>query len=109
MEIQGVIIKVLPEKSGEGKNGTWVSRSWVLETQEQYPQKICFEAFNKHFAINEGDDVTVSINIKSQEWEEKWYTKIDAWKVVFNNKAEAAPPPPPDNAASDTQTDDLPF
>lgn len=116
MEIQGIIKHVLPEKTGTGQNGVWVSQSWVLETQEQYPKMICFEAFNKHFNINEGDDVTISINIESREWESKWFTKISAWKVEFNSKAAdsgqtSAPASVPENSGTESpnETDDLPF
>ena len=45
MEISGKIIAVLPLQSGEGKNGPWRSQDYVLETQEQYPKKVCFNLF----------------------------------------------------------------
>jgi len=123
LKIEGKIIKVLPEKTGEGANGNWLVQSWVLEeTNTQYPKKVAFQAFNKHFTINEGDEVKVGINLESREYQEKWYTNVNAWKVDFLNKASQAdsnpaPDPIPDPAVAtetpqadlDDPGDDLPF
>ena len=38
MEIQGKIIDILPIQTGQGKNGTWRSQDYVLETADQYPK-----------------------------------------------------------------------
>jgi len=35
MEIQGKIIQVLPEQTGQGKNGPWKKNRFVVETQGQ--------------------------------------------------------------------------
>lgn len=99
MEITGKIIKVLPENSGEGKNGTWRSRDAVLETQEQYPRKVCFNLFGDkidQFKFEEGDLVTVHFDIDSREYNGRWYTNIRAWKVDSNDST------PQQNMASTT-------
>ena len=41
LEISGKLVKKMPEQTGEGRNGTWKKREFVIETEGQYPQKIC--------------------------------------------------------------------
>jgi Protein of unknown function (DUF3127). len=99
MEISGKIIAVLPLATGEGKNGTWRSQDYVLETPDQYPRKVCFNLFNdriEQYPMAIDDVVTVSFDIESREYNGRWYTSIRAWKVE-KKAAEAAgdvPPPP---------------
>ena len=85
LKIQGRIIAVLPEVSGISKAGNqWKKQEYVLETFDQYPKKICFNAFgNKvdEFAIQEGETLTVSVDIESREFNCRWYTDIRAWRV----------------------------
>ena len=49
MEIVGKIIQVLPLQSGtiSRTGNSWQVQSYVLETQEQYPRKVCFEIFGE--------------------------------------------------------------
>ncbi|NDV46400.1 DUF3127 domain-containing protein [Paludibacter sp. 221] len=118
MEISGKIIAVLPLATGEGKNGTWRSQDYVLETYDQYPRKVCFNLFNDRidqFSIAIGDDVEVSFDIESREYNGRWYTTIRAWKVAKKDQNVAPPPPvgqfPPFNPedASSNDGSDLPF
>lgn len=118
MEITGKIIAVLPMVTGEGKNGTWRSQDYVLETFDQYPRKVCFNLFNDRidqFPMAIGDTVDVSFDIESREYNGRWYTTIRAWKV--NKKVQETPMVdsavgqfPPFDPSSFTDTgDDLPF
>ena len=45
MEITGKIIAVLPERGGVSQRtgSEWKVQEYVLETQEQYPRKMCFD------------------------------------------------------------------
>ncbi len=86
MDIVGKIIQVLPLQEGTSKAGNpWKSQSYVLETQEQYPRKVCFEVFGedriKNNPCNVDDVVTVSFDIESREYNGRWYTSIRAWRV----------------------------
>ena len=83
MDIVGKIIQVLPEQSGTSKTGNpWKVQSYVLETQEQYPRKVCFEIFGEDRIKNNpckiDDVVTVSFDIESREFSGRWYTSIRA-------------------------------
>ncbi|MDL2290138.1 DUF3127 domain-containing protein [Paludibacteraceae bacterium OttesenSCG-928-F17] len=118
MEITGKIIAVLPLATGEGKNGTWRSQDYVLETFDQYPKKVCFNLFNDRidqFKMAIGDTVDVSFDIESREYNGRWYTTVRAWRV--NKKTQDAPMvdsaagqfPPFDPSSFAETGDDLPF
>lgn len=131
MDIVGKIIQVLPEQSGTSKTGNpWKVQSYVLETQEQYPRKVCFEIFGEDRIKNNpckiDDVVTVSFDIESREFNGRWYTSIRAWRVQQGAVAAtpqgaqmAAPAPAPAAPAADTasfdavagsdESSDLPF
>ena len=85
MEISGKIIAVLPLATGEGKNGnTWRSQDYVLETADQYPKKVCFNFFGdkiEQFPLSIDDQVTVSFDLESREYNGRWFTSVRAWKV----------------------------
>ncbi len=86
MEVTGRIIAVLPEQGGISKTGNeWKKQEYVLETQEQYPKKVCFHFFGAdriaQANIQMGELLTVSFDIDSREYQGRWYTSISAWKV----------------------------
>lgn len=95
MEISGKIIAILPQTSGQGKNGTWRSQDYVLETGDQYPKKVCFNLFNDkidQFPIAIDDQVNVSFDIESREYNGRWYTTVRAWKIDKNGAQTSAAP-----------------
>ncbi len=84
MEITGKITNKLPLQEGQGKNGTWKKQYYVLEQPGQYAKKVCFSLWGDKvdsFPMNVGDEVKVSIDIESREYNERWYTDVKAWKV----------------------------
>ena len=90
MEISGKIIAVLPIASGEGRNGMWRSQDYVLETADQYPKRVCFNLFGDkidQFPIAIDDQVNVSFDIESKEYNGRWFTNIRAWKVDKNSSS----------------------
>ena len=85
MEINGKIIELLPEKSGESAKGPWRKQEYILETEGQYPKKVCFMAWSDkidEFAIREGESLVVTVDIESREYNGRWYTDVKAWKVT---------------------------
>jgi hypothetical protein len=85
LEIAGKIIQILPEQTGNGKNGPWTKQDFIIETQEQYPRKICFSAWNDKASqvksFNNGTLVNVSFNAESREFNGRWYTDLKIWKI----------------------------
>jgi len=121
MEITGKIIQILEASSGTSSRGEWKRQDFIIETQEQYPKKVCISNWNSKVELDSmgvGSDVKVSINIESREFNSKWYTDVRAWKMELANQAggqnQSSPdsnfptevPPPTEG---DLSEDDLPF
>ncbi len=90
MELVGKIIQVLPEQTGEGRNGPWKKNRFVLETNSQYPKKVCFDVWGDkvgNMPIAVGNNVSVSFDVESREYNGNWYNDIKAWKVVANQES----------------------
>ncbi len=93
MEITGKIIAVLPERSGisQRSGAEWKAGSYVLETQEQFPKKICFDVFGadriQQFNIQVGEMMTVSFDIDAHEYQGRWFNSIRAFRVDRNIQA----------------------
>jgi hypothetical protein len=116
MELTGKVIKVLPLQSGQGKNGTWKKQEYVIETEGQYPKKICFSLWGERIDnanIKEGEQITISFDVESREYEGKWYTQVTAWKVVkaSDQKPDDAEIPESDQLSNEPEEpgDNLPF
>lgn len=106
MEIAGKVIAVLPAQGGTSKSGNeWKKQEYVLETHDQYPKKVCFQLFGAdridQAAIQPGEELIVSFDIDSREFNGKWYTNINAWKIdrPAENQAQQAAATTPDNFA----------
>ena len=75
LEIEGKIVKIFPQRSGEGNNGTWTSQDFMIEVPGNYPTKAAFDDFNNAAGLQSfqvGDMVKVSFNIRSNEWQGKY-------------------------------------
>ncbi len=105
LQIEGKVVQVLEEQSGTSKNGPWRKQEFILETQDQYPQKVCITQWGDNidqFNVQEGEQLTAHVDIQSREYNGRWYTDVKAWKIERQN-SQAAPPQggPPE--------DDVPF
>lgn len=87
MEITGKIIAVLPANSGtSARTGNpWMSQTYVIETQGQYPKKLAFDVFGeeriKQFNIKQGEELTVSFDFDAHEYNNRWFNQIRAFNV----------------------------
>ena len=116
MELTGKLIQVLDPAEGEGKNGKWKRQDFIIETQEDYPRKICISNWNDKVQLGNlepGAMLTVSVNIESREFKGRWYTDVKAWKLqqgdtdrLRQGSGESLPDPPPEEF---DEGDDLPF
>jgi len=107
MEISGKIVQILPAETGEGRNGPWKKQNFVIETEEQFPKKVCITVWGDKINLanfSENDQVTVSINIESREYNNRWYTDVKAWRMVKQEVTSDLPgmeTPPPETAPPD--------
>ena len=85
---------------------------FVLTTDDKYPQDVKFEIvkdamekFIKYQKVN--DNVEVSFNVRGNEYKDKFYVSLSAWKVF---KAGDKAPNPELNNSDDSENDSgLPF
>jgi len=126
LEVIGKLIKVLPEQTGQGRNGTWVKQNFVIETVDQFPKQVCLTVWGDKAAdlkmYAPGDTLKVSFSLESREYNERWYTDVKAWRIEAGEgdaapadyaapsapaPARATPPPPPNFVGDDDS--ELPF
>ncbi len=97
MEIIGKVILALPELSGTSKAGNpWKKREYVLETMETYPKKVHFDFFGDRadqYPLNVGQEIRLTFDIESREFNGRWYTSIRGLKADPLSQATAVQPP----------------
>jgi len=89
MKLTAKLIQLLPLQTGTGKNGEWKKQDIILETDGEYPKKLCVSIWGEK--INEsqlivGNTLIMDLNIESKEFSGKWYTEIKAWKIEVVNQ-----------------------
>ena len=107
MELSGKI-KVLGETMTVGSAGTFKKRTLVVSTNEQYVQHIPIDFVqDKCDVLNNykvDDDVKVSINIRGNEYNDKYYVSLNGWKIEKIAQETASAP-----VAQTEQESDMPF
>jgi len=109
MELTGKIVQILTEKSGTSARGTWRKQEYIIEIPGDYPKTVCFMVWGDRidqFKIQEGQELTVSIDLESREFNGRWYTDVKAWRVApvgQDGSSQIAEESPPFNS------EDLPF
>lgn len=93
-------------------------REFVITTAEdRFPQDIKFETVKEKTSlldgVSEGDDVTVSFDVRGREWKGNYYVNLNAWKIVAGGAKPAKGEEPPldyydDNAEAEAE-EDVPF
>jgi hypothetical protein len=84
MQLTAKLIQLLPIQTGTGKNGEWKKQDIIVETEGQYPKKVCISIWGDK--INEqqlviGNNLTIDFDIESREFSGRWYTDLKAWKI----------------------------
>ncbi|MBQ3679780.1 MAG: DUF3127 domain-containing protein [Paludibacteraceae bacterium] len=136
MKIIVTLKAILPLQTIQSNDGskTYTKREFIAtEKDSKYPKDICFTLFGEDKVkmldgFIAGNIIEVMFDIQSREYNERWYTSVDAWmikpaneqteatkKEAINTKATITPPKA-DNAKVEEQkptqegsTDDLPF
>jgi hypothetical protein len=84
MQLTAKLNQLLPIQTGTGKNGEWKKQEIIVESDGQYPKKLCISIWGDK--INEsqlqiGNLLKIDFDIESREYNSKWYTDIKAWKI----------------------------
>ncbi len=83
MEITGKVVLVGQTES-VGQNG-FTKRLLVVETAEQYPQKLPIDFVKDKTSLLDnlqvGQEVKVQINLRGSESNGRWFSQIQGWKI----------------------------
>lgn len=121
LSVKGKIEQILKSESGVSRAGKeWSKQEFVIETDEQYPRKVCFTLFGDKVdlinGMSAGQEVEVSFNIESREYNGRWFHNINAWKIDKVSADGNLPGPPPEFGIADIPPEpaddaagDLPF
>jgi hypothetical protein len=135
LELEGTIRQKFGVQSGMSARGAWSKQEFILEYPDgNFTSQACMLAFGQD-KVQElekyqvGDRVKVAFNLKSREYNGRWYTDIQIWRISPAGAAAPAAPvaapapaavpqapayeaPAPtleDMPGDDVQSDDLPF
>jgi single-strand DNA-binding protein len=111
-EIEGTLHKIYEL---ENKSGSFQTREFVLSTEGQYQQFVKFQLTQDKCNVidqyQEGEKIKVSFDLRGREWQGKYFTNLNAWRVdklganiASSNSASNASIPP----SFDTQSNELP-
>lgn len=87
LEITGKVVKVLPEQAGKSARtgNDWKKGSFIIETESNFPKKVCFTAWgdltSQVNSLQAGQNIKVSFDVESREFNDRWYTDLKAWKI----------------------------
>jgi single-strand DNA-binding protein len=103
-EIQGRIHKLYePER----KSDKFLTQELVLLLDGRYPEYPKFQFTNdhannlQHFA--EGDEVRITFELKGREWQGKYFTNLNGWRIEKVGATAVPTAPAPTVAAQDEQ------
>tara|TARA_R100000329_G_scaffold125775_2_gene104339 strand:+ start:2290 stop:2661 length:372 start_codon:yes stop_codon:yes gene_type:complete len=88
LKFQGEIVKISDIQEGVSQKGTnWKKLGFIVKTSGEYPSEVYFTVFGEEKVDNfmkynkVGQMVEVSFNINCREYNERYYTDLNAWKV----------------------------
>ena len=82
--IQGKVAEILEEQSGEGRNGPWRRRDFILEMDDRFSRKVCVSQWGDSIdndPVSVGETIKAYINLQSREYNGRWYTDVRAWRI----------------------------
>ena len=97
LEIEGTLSQKLPVQSGNSARGPWAKQEFILEFPDgNFTAKACFTAWGQEKVqdlgkYQVGDKVKVSFNLKSREYNGRWYNDLQIWKIAPAGAQPAAP------------------
>lgn len=116
MQLTAKLVQLLPLQTGTGKNGQWKKQDIIVETEGQFPKKVCISIWGDK--INESQlklntQLNISFDVESREYNGKWYTDVKAWKIEPSGSENADKPAPDDQPYFEEgqmeNKEDLPF
>ena len=88
----------------------FTKREFVITTQDQYPQDVKFETVRDKTSIcdklQEGQEVTVSFDVRGNEYKGRYYVNLNAWRVQASEAGGGSAPAADDVPPLDTDLPD---
>lgn len=112
MQLTAKLIQVLPVQTGQGKNGQWKKQDVIVETDGQYPKKVCISIWGDKAdekTLQAGNNLKIDFDVESREYNGKWYTDVKAWKVELAGSTAFSDGEPASGQSIDNLDDSLPF
>lgn len=114
MQLTAKLVQILPLQTGTGRNGEWKKQDIIVETDGQYPKKICVSAWGDKINASQlvvGNMLKIDFDVESREYNSRWYTDVKAWRVevVGSDNGNGEIPLPTEEPISSSGEDDLPF
>ena len=110
LELEGTLRQKLGVQSGMSSRGSWTKQEFVLEYPDgKFTSQVCMLAFGQD-KVQElakyqvGDRIKVSFNLKSREYNGRWYTDIQIWRIAPAGTVAQAPAAPAQQAAAPVQS-----
>lgn len=100
LELEGTLAQKLPVQSGNSARGPWAKQEFILEYPDgNFTAKACFTAWGQDKVqdlgkYQVGDKVKVSFNLKSREYNGRWYNDLQIWKIAPAGAQPATPAQP---------------
>jgi len=104
----------------EQKSASFQAREFVIEVADgKFPQMVKFQLTQDKCSLiddySEGDEISVDFDLRGREWNEKYFTNLNAWRIARADAQESASggssdavPSAPATATADFD-DDIPF
>ena len=101
----------------EQKSASFSVRDFVIEVaDDKFPQLIKFQLTQDKCALmddySEGDEISVDFDLRGREWNEKYFTNLNAWRIApadAENSVSSEAAAPAGAAMIDDLDDDIPF
>ena len=103
----------------EQKSASFSAREFVIEMVDgKFPQMVKFQLTQDKCSLiddySEGEDISVDFDLRGREWNEKYFTNLNAWRIARAEAQDGASDA--DTAATGTPAaatadfdDDIPF
>ena len=104
LELEGTLRQKLGVQSGTSARGAWAKQEFILEFPDgNFTSQACFTAWGQEKVAELdkyqiGDRIKVSFNLRSREFNGRWYNDLQIWRI--SPAGEATPPAQPSFPAS---------
>lgn len=91
-----IVGKMYKKFAAESKSPTFQAREFVIEVMDgNYPQMVKFQLLQERCQLldtyNEGEEVKVHFDLRGREWQGKFFTTLNCWRLEKPDGTSAQP------------------